>query len=49
MTGHENHGIRHAPLEGGEIHATVGSMGYISKQGNKKHFFVDPAEGNTDE
>ena len=44
MRGHENHGVRHVPLEGGIIHATVGNMGNNSKQGNKKqYFFDDPA------
>ena len=31
MSGHESHGLRHVPLEGGIIHTAVGNVGYISK------------------
>ena len=40
MRGHEDHGIRHVPLERCIIHATVGNMGYISKQGTKEQYCV---------
>ena len=40
MRGHEDHGIRHVPLERCIIHATVGNMGYISKQDTKEQYCV---------
>ena len=43
MSGHENHGVKHVPLEGGVIHAAVRNVGYITKGGTDGHgIFDDP-------
>ena len=41
MSGHENRGVKHAPLEGGVIHAAVRNMGYITKGGTHGHGIFD--------